>query len=141
MLQELYKIKRMKLIMEKISCKHQKSELHTFLTSLMCRCSSESDDNCEVQLVLEDKVFGAVIVDNLVARKRCFDLFIKGTISTTVLHLIDVMESLLVMLLPIRPWDPGIRHVVAWGQVTFCGGGSVTHGFQGLAMPSAKVPN
>jgi hypothetical protein len=79
----------------------QASVLNQFLTWTVWRCISQSDANCAADLVLEDMVFGALILGNLCARKRCFSLLINGSICISVLHL-DVRDSLVILSI-IRP--------------------------------------
>jgi hypothetical protein len=87
------------------------SVLNEFLTWMVWRCISQSDANCAADLVLENMIFGVLIIGTLCAGKRCFSLLINDSICISVLHLDG-------------PWDPGIFHAVAWGQATFCGGGN-----------------
>jgi hypothetical protein len=56
------------------------SVLNEFLTWMVWRCISQSDANCATDLVLENMIFGVLIIGTLCAGKRCFSLLINDSI-------------------------------------------------------------
>jgi hypothetical protein len=73
---------------------------------------------------IDGKIANKIV--NIRTDGRSFSPGNKEAICQDVFHHVDVKELCLIILVLIRPWDPGITPATAWRQAVFRGGGNVT---------------